>query len=87
MNSFVFPESGDLEDAVSCWMRRVSHSVKIDTFCRFSRNIRLFDQLKTEPSRFSCRRFVGGTDVYRAVCFSVIVVLILGGRNVPQGAV
>lgn len=47
MNSFVFPESGDLEDAVSCWMRRVSLSVRIDTFCRFSRNIRLFDQLKT----------------------------------------
>ncbi|MEC5185971.1 hypothetical protein RCH12_003450, partial [Cryobacterium sp. MP_3.1] len=29
-----------------------------------------------EPSRVSCRRFVGGFDIYRAVCFSVVVAFI-----------
>jgi len=44
-------------------------------------------ETETEPSRVSCRRFVGGFDIYRAVCPSVIVDLIFGRRHVPQGAV
>jgi hypothetical protein len=40
-----------------------------------------------EPSRVSCRRFVGGFDIYRAVCFSVVVAFIFFERHVPERAV
>ena len=41
----------------------------------------------SEPSPVSCRSFVGGFDIYRAVCFSVVVAFIFFGRHVPECAV
>ena len=40
-----------------------------------------------EPSRFSCRRFVGGVTGRCAVSLSVVVPLVLLGWDVPEVAV
>ena len=42
---------------------------------------------KSEPSRFSCRRLVGGVTGRCAVSLSVVVPLVLLGWDVPEVAV
>lgn len=47
----------------------------------------VIDGKKTELSRFSCRRFVGGATGWWADVFSLVDLLELLGRNVSEGAV